>query len=285
MIFTNYGENKIADFYRGQGITLPGSWYMAFLSAYSESSVTEVGVGLTRVAYTRALAYWSGTQAAGSTAVSAGTSHTTSNNVTIPMGTATGSASAVAVGLFDATSSGNCWAVCPLDGPLAISAADTPQIDVGQMQFTWGQSGGMSDYLANKMIDLFFRAVAFTFPANQYMAGFTSAPTNGGGGTEIGGGVGYARVVIPSTMAAWSGTQGPGTTTASSGTEGRISNNAQLAHPQPTGNQGTWVAGGLYDAPSGGNLLRWHNLPNQRSVSAASSAPTWAPNAIGLTIK
>lgn len=279
---TDFAENALIDFMRGQGLTLPTNWHMAYLSAASDSSVTESGGGLTRSAVPRSLTYWAGTQSSGSTSASIGTSHTTSNNTEIPMGTASSEVEAVAIGMFDASTDGNCWMVFPLTEPLEISIGAAPSITAGLVSFSLGLSGGMTDYLANKLIDLIFRGQSFSWPATMYLAGFTAAPTNAGGGTEIGGGVGYARASIASSLEAWAGTQAAGSVVASSGTGGRTSNNAPVIHPQPTGTQGTWVAGGIYDASSAGNLFWWHALTASRSVNAASAPPNWAAGAIDL---
>jgi len=105
---SNYGENKIADFFRGQGITLPTAWHIALGSATSDSSFTEItGLGVTRASVTRSLANWAGTQGAGTTLASTGTSHTSSNNSAIDFGTPSGSATASHVGFYDNTSGGN----------------------------------------------------------------------------------------------------------------------------------------------------------------------------------
>jgi hypothetical protein len=284
--FTNFGENWLADFFRGQGSSaLPASWHIGALSAYSDSSVTEItGIGLSRVSRARSLANWAGTQGDGTTTASSGTSHATSNNTAINLGTATGSATMVAVGLFDAASGGNCWMVWELEDPLAISNGNVIELAVSQLKFTLGLTGGMSDYLANKLVDLIFRAQAFSFPATMYHALFTVAPTNAGGGTEVGGGGGYARASLAASLAALSGTQGAGTTTASSGTAGRISNNVAVTHPSPTGSWGTVVAGGLKDADAAGNLLFWGEFASPQTIASGSPAPTYAADALGITI-
>jgi hypothetical protein len=280
MLFTNHAENMLADYRRGGGIVLPASWHLAFLSSYSDAGGVEVG-GMPRVAVPRALTQWSATQGQGIVIASSGASHTTYNNNAIPMGTVATGGTAVAVGFFDASSSGNLWMVYPLTTPLVLEVSDTPTIGQYDMAYTWQ---GLTDYAANKQIDMVFRGQAYPWPATLYMAGFTVAPTNAGGGTEIGGGSGYARAAIDSTFDAWSGTDGPGTTTGSTGTSGRISNNAPVVHPAPIGNQGTWVAGGAYDAPTGGNLLMWNALSSPRTVTAASEPPTWSADAIRQTI-
>lgn len=282
---TNYGENKLADFIRGQGLTLPAAWHLAPLSAYTESSITELtGVGLARVSITRSLANFAGTQGDGTTLASSGTSHTTSNNGAVDFGDATGSGTLAAVGFMDDASGGNCWMVWELEEPLAFDNTDPVELAISQIKFSLGLTGGMSDYFANKLIDLLFRAQSYSMPSSMWHALFTVAPTNAGGGTEVGGGVGYARAEIESTMTDWSGTQGAGTTVASSGSGGRISNNVAIAHPTPTGSWSTLPAGGFYDASSAGNLLLWRALTNPITVGLGSPPPTYAADQCGITI-
>ena len=43
----------------------------------------------------------------------------------------------------------------------------------------------MSDYLENALINHIFRNTDFTRPANIYVALFTAAPNDAGGGTEV----------------------------------------------------------------------------------------------------
>lgn len=282
--FTNYAENKIADYLRGQGLTLPASWWLVALTAASDSSVTENAAGLSRFETARALADWAGTQGAGTTLASSGTSHTTSNNNEADLGTAHTPVTVTHIGLFDDDVGGNCWMYWQLETPLAMEYGDPLVLDAGRVQFVLGNTGGCTDYLSNKLIDLIFRGQAYPWPATIYAGAFTVASTNAGGGTEVGGGVGYGRASLVPSLANISGTQGPGTTVASSGTGGRISNNIAVAHPTPAGNWGTIVAGGLFDASSGGNLLFWHALNSPTSVSLGSPAPTYQPDALGITV-
>lgn len=284
--FTNFGENEVADWFRSQGLgSLPANWYITPLSAYSDSSQTEItGIGLARASVARSLANFAGTQGDGTTVASTGTSHTTSNNNSIALGTATGSATMVAVGFFDASSGGNCRAVWELEEPLLISNTEVIALAPGQVKFSFGLAGGVSDYLANKFIDLYFRNQAFSFPATMYRGLMTGIPSNAGGGTEVGGGVGYARASLAATLAAISGTQSPGSTTASSGTGGRISNNVSVTHPTPTGSWGTPEWGTWYDAASAGNLLFWRALTNILTIGSGSPAPTSPANTCGFRV-
>lgn len=111
-----------------------------------------------------------------------------------------------------------------------------------------------TNFLENRIVDWLLRGQAFTPPSTVYVALFTSPTTEAGGGTEVSGG-GYARVAVPCTLAAWSGTQGPNTTTPSSGTGGQTSNNNAITFPVATAPWGTVTHVALYNAATGGNML------------------------------
>ena len=51
---------------------------------------------------------------------------------------------------------------------------------------------GFSDYLEDKVLDHVFGGTAYTAPTTHYVALYTVAPTDTGGGTEVSGGA-YAR--------------------------------------------------------------------------------------------
>lgn len=97
-----------------------------------------------------------------------------------------------------------------------------------------------SDYLENAVLNHVFRNVALTSPSTVYLALYTAAPTDAGGGTQVSGS-GYARQAI--TFGAPSG--------------GTISNTAAVSFTASGGNFGNVVAVGIFDALSGGNLLAW----------------------------
>jgi hypothetical protein len=282
--FTNFGENKILDKFRGEDPPYASSWFFAFGSAADDGTFTELtGTALPRVALIRSTDNWAGTQAPGSTGASSGTSHTTSTNVDVDFSTASSSFATPAthIGLFDQSSGGNCWIWAPLAAPVTVNAGDSPTIAAGSVVFSLGLVGGCSDYLANKMIDEIFRGTAYAYPATTYVCMFSTAPTNAGGGTELSGG-GYARVALPSTMDDLCGSQGAGTTDPSSGTAGRISNNFSLLFPDPTAGA-TVRAAGLKDAASGGNLLFWQDFA-AKSISAGGAPATLSPDALGITV-
>jgi hypothetical protein len=124
----------------------------------------------------------------------------------------------------------------------------------------------MSDYLENKLVDQIFRAQAFSFPATLHVGLFTAAPSDSGGGTEVSGGS-YARVGVTASLANFSGTQGAGTTVASSGTGGQTSNNGTITFATPTASWGAVSHFGIFDAASGGNLLFWGALTITKTIN------------------
>lgn len=279
---TNYAENKLADMARGQGFSLAADWTVHLLTAVTDSSHTKVtGTGYAPVTVARSLTAWAGTQAAASTLASIGTSHRTSNNELIDFGTGGAggwSGPAIAVGLFDGT---ELFAWADMD-PRTILEGEAFSFDPGTLIFDLGVTGGMSDYLSNALIDLIWRAQAYSWPANLYAAYTTTTPSNSAGGLEPGIG-GYARQAIPSSLSGWTPTQGGLVTDASSGTGGRIGNQAAVAFPAPTATQGVATHGELLDAASGGNLMFWRQLAAPKSVVAGGAAPTFASDSIGIT--
>lgn len=281
--FTNYAENKLADMIRGQAWSLSGTLYVGLAGASDDASITELsGTGYARAALPRTLANWAGTQGPGTTLASSGASHATSNNTAISFGTAgSGWGTALDAVLYD--SLGNAIARIPLPTPLAINSGDPVSIAAGALSVTLGLAGGCTDYLANKLIDFIFRGQGFSWPATVYAALFTVAPTNAGGGTEVSGG-GYAREPIASSLANWSGTQGPGTTTVSTGTSGAISNNGPIVFAAPSADWGTVVADGLFDSATVGNLLLWAPLASPKTILAGSVPPTYDAGARGIVI-
>lgn len=285
---TDYAENKLIDYFRGQGLTLPASWHIAALSASGDPAASSTEItwsGYARIAVARSLTAWSGAQGAGTTTASTGSSHTTRNNAAIAFGTPGGTPGSTmrAIGLFDASTGGNCWMTAQLTTFISPTAGVPIVIDADLASFAIGTTGGLSDYLANKLIDLIWRGQAYAWPATTYAALYTAAPGNGGGGTEVSGGA-YARQPIASSLTAWSGTQAAGTTTASTGTGGEMSNNNVVTFPSPTADWGVVTHGGLRDAATAGNLLFWDDLGQVGTVRAYSSAPAYQAAALKVKV-
>jgi hypothetical protein len=140
----------------------------------------------------------------------------------------------------------------------------------------------MTDYVENKIVDWMFRGQTFTPPASLYVGLLTAAPSDSTAGTEVTGGS-YARVAVVSSLTNWAGTQGTGTTVASSGNTATTSNNGAVTFPAPTANWGVATHFGIYDAASAGNLLFYAALTSSKTINNGDSAPVF--NAAALTFQ
>lgn len=138
---SNYLQNKIIDqLFRAQAYTFPTTMYVALSTTAPSAAAcgTEVsGSNYSRVAVTSALANWAGTQSAGSTVASSGTSGQTSNNgvITFPTPSATWN-TVVGVCVFDAASAGNLLWYATLTISKTINNGDTVTFPAATLTFT-----------------------------------------------------------------------------------------------------------------------------------------------------
>jgi hypothetical protein len=139
----------------------------------------------------------------------------------------------------------------------------------------------MSDYLENKLIDHLFRTTTFTRPSPIYVALFTAAPSDSGGGTECSGGS-YARASVTPGDTAFEATQG-GTSGNSSGTGGATQNAGAITFATPTASWGTVTHFGIFDALSGGNLLFWGALGTSKTINSGDTV-SFAAGALDITL-
>lgn len=138
-----------------------------------------------------------------------------------------------------------------------------------------------SDYLENAIIDMVFRGVPFTPPSKVYIALFTGAPSDAGGGTEVTGGS-YARAESNADSSNWRNTQNSGTG-PSTGTSGQTSNLQTITFPAPTANWGTVTHFGIFDASSSGNLLYQGALTAPKTINNGDPAPTFPAGSLVVT--
>lgn len=138
---TDFAENKAVDaLLRGQTLGAPATVYVALYTTCPTDSTagTEVtGGAYARVAVTSSLANWAGTQSAGSTVASSGTTGTTSNNATVTFPAPTANWGVVACfGLTDAASAGNIWIYSALTVSKTINNGDAaPSFAIGALTF------------------------------------------------------------------------------------------------------------------------------------------------------
>lgn len=150
---SNFFQNKLIDFlFRGQALgitgasaaagTGPTTFYVALYTAAPTAAGggTEVSGGsYARVAVTSNLTDWAGTQAAASTAVSSGTSGTTSNNAAISFPAPTAAWGTVtSYGLFDAATGGNLILFGTLGTSKTVNSGDAaPQFVAAALDFVF----------------------------------------------------------------------------------------------------------------------------------------------------
>lgn len=95
----------------------------------------------------------------------------------------------------------------------------------------------------------------------------------------------YARVGITASLANMAGTQGAGTTVASTGTSGQTSNNAAVTFPAPSADWGTIFGYAFYDASSAGNAWTVQEMTTPQDVLNGQAAPSFAIAALTQTVK
>ena len=120
-------------------------------------------------------------------------------------------------------------------------------------------AGSKSNYLENKLLDHVLGNTAYSAPATIYVALYTVAPTDAGGGTEVSGGS-YARVALANNTANWPNASG-----------GLKSNGTVIEFATATANWGTIVAAALFDALTGGNILYWGTLVENKTVDSGGT--------------
>ncbi len=85
---------------------------------------------------------------------------------------------------------------------------------------------------------------------------------------------GYNRVGVAASLANFAGTQGAGTTTASSGTSGETSNNLAVPFGAPTSTQAGLVVGiAQFDASTAGDEMDWNILTTPVQIISGATAP------------
>jgi hypothetical protein len=142
----------------------------------------------------------------------------------------------------------------------------------------------LTNFAENALIDALLRGQALGAPATFHVALFTSDPTEtGAAGTEASY-TGYARVAVTSSLANWAGTQGAGTTVASSGTGGASSNNGVITFGAPTGGGPQTVTHwALMSASTGGNMWIYAPLAAPRVLNNGDAAPFFPAASLAIT--
>lgn len=118
-----------------------------------------------------------------------------------------------------------------------------------------------SDYLENKILDHILGNTAFSAPATIYVALYTAAPNDAGGGTEVSGN-GYARKDVTNNTTNWP-----------NASNGDKSNGTAIEFAAASGgNWGTVTHFALFDAETAGNMLYYGALTVSKTINDGDQA-------------
>lgn len=108
-----------------------------------------------------------------------------------------------------------------------------------------------SNFLETEILDHVFGAAAYTAPGTMYLALYTTAPGEAGGGTEVStSGTAYARETVAFTV-----------------TGNTASNTAAVEYATATAAFGTVTHVGVMDALTSGNLMAYATLASSKTIS------------------
>jgi hypothetical protein len=126
----------------------------------------------------------------------------------------------------------------------------------------------LSDYAEKLLLDFLMTTGSATRPTDWYVALYTAAPNDAGGGTEVSGS-GYSRQSVAFDAA----TSGAGTT----------SNTGDVVFTAAGGSWGTITHIGIFDASTAGNLL-WHGSLVASKTVADGDTLQFSTGNIDLTL-
>jgi len=121
-------------------------------------------------------------------------------------------------------------------------------------------SSGKTNYLQESLLNHVLLNTTYTSPSAIYVALFTVAPTEAGGGTEVSGG-GYVRKAATFVAPVDANPVGMQT-----------SNSSSVDFGTASADWGTVVAFALFDAETSGNMLYWATLSTQRTINDQDQA-------------
>ena len=126
----------------------------------------------------------------------------------------------------------------------------------------------LSDHLEKLLLDWSMTTGTAARPTAWFLALYTAAPSDSGGGTEVSGG-GYARQAIAFGAAATP--------------EGTTSNTAAVEYTADGAAYGTVTHIGIFDASTGGNLL-WHGAMTTSRTIGDGDTLSFAEGDVVLTL-
>lgn len=158
---------------------------------------------------------------------------------------------------FDAITGGNMLAHGELTTSKVIGTGDNARFLIGDLDISFN-SGGLSDYLANKLLDHVFKTTEFSVPANIYVALSDTTIADGTTGITISEpGANYARKLHNAYDAA---------------VAGHSENTGVVTFIEASASWGTITDVALVDSLTAGNILLYAVLDVSKAVEAGDIA-------------
>ncbi len=137
-------------------------------------------------------------------------------------------------------------------------------------------AGSFSDFLEKELLDHVWSAATYTAPVTLFLALYTVAPTDLGGGTEVPSTFAYARASSTNDATEWP---------AATGTTPTLKQNANaIVFAQASGGSwGTVVAFAFFSLASAGDFIAWADLDTSKTIDDGDTAQ-FAALAISITL-
>lgn len=126
-IDTNYAVTELLKELKDSSGTFPGTWYVGLFTTAPNSAGSggvEIAASPTHTWYARQTLTW---------AAPSGRTMSNSNAISFTTSAPTAPGTVVAIGLFDASTSGNLWHVLTLTTPLVIGVGSVVNFPIGQI--------------------------------------------------------------------------------------------------------------------------------------------------------
>lgn len=199
------------------------------------------------------------------------------NGSSLSFGTAGSALSFLGFGFYDSATFGTWLGGGSFTIPLDFASGANVSIAAGSIAIAINTNslGGCSSYLCRNLLDMAFGSVAYAKPG-LFGSYFTTAPNylTGIGGVEPPGG-GYTRIET---------VNGSSINTGSEQSFASFPVASPILFANPTANQGTAIAGGIFDAANGGNLLCGGDFAVPKILDVGSSGVLFAANSIQVRI-
>jgi hypothetical protein len=121
-------------------------------------------------------------------------------------------------------------------------------------------AGSKSNSLESEILDHILGGADWPRPATVFLALYTTAPSDSGGGVEVSGGS-YARLSITNNATNFPAASG-----------GAKSNGIDFVFPEATVAWGLVIAWALFDAVTAGNMLYWGDFTQTQTIGVGAAA-------------